>query len=449
MDNYWSVETILHEECMNAYEETVLDNNEFEGLTICSDEDDFYNADVLLEEEYNWAENAGYMSEYTNINHGDNQTTGNHNESIHTNHIEGNTFATEGNRTMETQKAAFIANFQESSGTKTGWGAVIVAELVALVVADFSSSQIPTPSVPVNPSAEVTSSFPSSWFRNNTSHGKGKDGFHSWKLCFSELMDIEFISSAQSHSLKVFRESNMFKLSSVSDVAYPRLTRLFYINMVVKRSCGEITLDTLVKGREISLNSSILAQILGTSPDFSRDSHPSRLECVTQAKEQQFLLPNLSSSHQLTHFSLRLEPKILFTYLVRCIVPRTNSRELLTDQTLDILFLLFNGYDLDFPFLILNHMVHCFSSSRLMPLPYANLLPKIFQFFNISLENEEVERIQSPKVGLDFLPKSAFCVSRWLLESFALTLLQRKLLPYPPLCLRGKALLTLPYPLLA
>ncbi|XP_021731819.1 protein KRTCAP2 homolog [Chenopodium quinoa] len=29
----------------------------------------------------------------------------------------------------------FIANFQESSGTKTGWGAVIVAELVALVVA--------------------------------------------------------------------------------------------------------------------------------------------------------------------------------------------------------------------------------------------------------------------------------------------------------------------------
>ncbi|EXB78381.1 hypothetical protein L484_003242 [Morus notabilis] len=38
-----------------------------------------------------------------------------------------------GNCNFATAKASFIGNFQETCGIKTSWGAVIVAEVVALI----------------------------------------------------------------------------------------------------------------------------------------------------------------------------------------------------------------------------------------------------------------------------------------------------------------------------
>lgn len=252
-------------------------------------------------------------------------------------------------------------------------------------------------------------------------------------------MNTDLIDSAALNCFKVFRESSLFKMSSLCDIAYPRLTRLFYINMVVSKSRGgETNIKTLVKGKQIILNPSTLAQILKTTPDLWTDSHPPRQECVSKAREQ-YLLPDLPQARQLTHSSLKLEPKIIFTYLVRCIVPRITSRELVTDQTLEIIFLLLNGYALDLPNIILNHMVHCYSSPRRhTPLPYANLLPKIFEFFEIDLGNEEVERNRTPNIGMDTFNKiGIFCLpdGTWKLRS---ELSSDEMSALPPSMSKGK-----------
>lgn len=251
---------------------------------------------------------------------------------------------------------------------------------------------------------EVPSSLPPSWFKNFTTLGKWKDGFHSRKICSCEPIAMDLVNSSSLQCFKLFRESSLVHLASLPNFAYPRLTRLFYLNMTLVNSSEGLSIESNVKGIKIKLNNQILAEILGVAPVVHDKSYPSRLSCITAARTQ-FLLPNTPTSKQLTHSSLDLEPKIIFQFLTRTILPRSNSRELLTDQCLEILYLLFNGYPLDLPSIILTYMSHIYNSSRPAALPYANLLPKIFEYFGVPIATEEVDRLTTPRVGLELFNK--------------------------------------------
>uniref|UniRef100_A0A803N9E9 Uncharacterized protein n=1 Tax=Chenopodium quinoa TaxID=63459 RepID=A0A803N9E9_CHEQI len=50
-------------------------------------------------------------------------------------------------------------------------------------------------------------------------------------------------------------------------------------------------------------------------------------------------------------------------------------------------------------------MAHTVSSKRLAALPYANLLPKIFEHFHIPVDTEEFDKLKTPPVGLDLFNK--------------------------------------------
>ena len=54
---------------------------------------------------------------------------------------------------------------------------------------------------------------------------------------------------------------------------------------------------------------------------------------LKEAKKE-FFIDSTLVKHQFTHSILEAEPKILFTIFMRCIVPRDNSKELVTDKVL-------------------------------------------------------------------------------------------------------------------
>src|SRR5690349_10468428 len=105
------------------------------------------------------------------------------------------------------------------------------------------------------------------------------------------------------------------------------LTRLFYVNLTAGRERGNLTLKSVIKGKTITLTLSVVAQILGLPSSTSYD-YPPRAQYVRLAKDQ-FLLPN-SSTLQPSQSSLTLEARIVFTILVRCVLPRSKCRDLLT-----------------------------------------------------------------------------------------------------------------------
>jgi len=230
--------------------------------------------------------------------------------------------------------------------------------------------------------------------------GVWKDGYQNRLTCASDPVDVEFIDSTQIPALSLLKSSSLWKLVNPGNISYPRLTRLFYINMVAKRDHGELSLETIVKGKTIIISKTFLATLLKTSLDISTDSHPSRLECVQNAKASLFLHSD-PRPKQVTHSVLNLDAKVLHTLLVRCILPRANSRELVTDSSLEIIYLLLHGYAIDLPELILHHMQRALSGSRAVPLPFANFLPRIFAALDISLSHEDIETHNNTPVNAD------------------------------------------------
>ena len=71
---------------------------------------------------------------------------------------------------------------------------------------------------------------------------------------------------------------------------------------------------------------------------------------------------------------------------MRCLIPRANSRELVTDKILELMYLISQGYEIDVPSVVMDHMYYCSAKNRNHSLPYANLLTLFFKFYEVPLE---------------------------------------------------------------
>ena len=88
----------------------------------------------------------------------------------------------------------------------------------------------------------------------------------------------------------------------------------------------------------------------------------------------------------MTHNILEVEAKILFTIFMRCLIPKENSKELLSDKVLYLMYLVLHNYDLDLPTMVMEHMLYAASMKKRYALPYANLLSLFFKHFGIPVE---------------------------------------------------------------
>lgn len=70
-------------------------------------------------------------------------------------------------------------------------------------------------------------------------------------------------------------------------------------------------------------------------------------------------------------------------------MPRINSGSLLTDGALELLYLILNGHDLDLANTILATIAHTRKSRKGTPLPFTNLLTRVFKAFKVDFSNEE------------------------------------------------------------
>ena len=53
------------------------------------------------------------------------------------------------------------------------------------------------------------------------------------------------------------------------------------------------------------------------------------------------------------------------------------------------MYLIAQGYEIDVPSVVMDHMYYCSAKNRNHSLPYANLLPLFFKHFEVPLEKEE------------------------------------------------------------
>ena len=110
----------------------------------------------------------------------------------------------------------------------------------------------------------------------------------------------------------------------------------------------------------------------------------------------EFFISDNPSKQQLTHSILDAEAKILFTIFMRCIIPKENSKELLSDKVLYLMYLVMHSFDIDLPAIVMEHMMYVASMNKKYALPYENLLSLFFKHFGIPLKKEE-----TVKEGLD------------------------------------------------
>jgi hypothetical protein len=238
---------------------------------------------------------------------------------------------------------------------------------------------------------QVNQSLPSSWFRDAETAGKWVDEFRIRKISCSDFLDVEFFEALKLPCFELLKNSPAWNLLNLETVYYPELTRLFYINLKAKNDTDGWSLESVVKGVRISLNSNDFADSLGLpTPVPPAEIHPSKENCIILARAK-YLLPEASNntSKQLTHSSLTLEAKIIFNIIVRCLLPRLNSGSLLTDNAMVLLYRILNGLDPDLANTILSTMAHARKARKGSPLPFATLLTPIFKASGINVKNEE------------------------------------------------------------
>ena len=178
------------------------------------------------------------------------------------------------------------------------------------------------------------------------------------------------------------------------EIAYPRLVRLFYLNLRAHTVDGLLQLKSIVLGKEVVLSHEFLSEAIGCSSSVILGDSPGLSKIMDIAQQKYFRVSVTNTKKQLTQSVLKLEPRLVFYLLQRCVVPKCHSRELLTIRSLELMHKIISDQRLDVPNLIMRHMLYCTdkSGSRKHPLPYANLLSNVFQLMDINLEFEEVQR---------------------------------------------------------
>src|SRR5690349_10287832 len=100
---------------------------------------------------------------------------------------------------------------------------------------------------------------------------------------------------------------------NLGNFAFPRLTRLFFVNLTAHREKGILTLHSQIKGRQITLTASSLAIILGVPEEIDTKSYPSKNVCLAHAQKIFFekQIPSVATSskpkQKQTHNVLTLE----------------------------------------------------------------------------------------------------------------------------------------------
>ena len=90
-------------------------------------------------------------------------------------------------------------------------------------------------------------------------------------------------------------------------------------------------LTSKVAGIDIELIHKVFSEVLGFEFKVDVDQVLDKKEIIKNAKLEFFNVKN-PTKHQLTHTILEAKAKILFTIFMRCLIPKENSKELLSDK---------------------------------------------------------------------------------------------------------------------
>jgi hypothetical protein len=135
---------------------------------------------------------------------------------------------------------------------------------------------------------------PAKWFINHTARGKWLDGYALQPISFCSMICPNLIEDMYLEVMKKMKNSSIWKVINPGVIRYPRLTRLFYLNLQVVEG-DRLVISSRVAGKDIILDHSVFAKVLGCAESYNVDDHPEMKEGLRLARSE-FFLPNHTSS---------------------------------------------------------------------------------------------------------------------------------------------------------
>ena len=254
------------------------------------------------------------------------------------------------------------------------------------------------------PSLLASLEVPKNWFENHTAFGRWINTFKHRSLSFVDILDYNFFLFEDFKVVSSFIQTTPGKMSDPISVTYPILVKIFYCNLSFITVDGFPTLTCFVKGQEIVISKTLINDLV----KFSFDMEDSTLNFVAlQNAKYMFVLAShsdFSPTKQLTHNGLNLCGKLLHTVLVKTVLFRNSSCELVIDAHLILMWKVASVKTVDYASLIISTMHFCSSPLGNSALPYANFLTLVFDHFNLLSDLKEVDYSGPQSLSSNVLP---------------------------------------------
>ncbi|MQM15682.1 hypothetical protein Taro_048630 [Colocasia esculenta] len=214
------------------------------------------------------------------------------------------------------------------------------------------------------------------------------------KLCGNKAVDVADLEKNGMHSVvATMQRMKWTKMVTISEASYPDLVKAFYTYL---KSEADGSLTSIVKAIPIHITYDLLESLFGVSTSGrsgvdSDDIHVKGLEIIStkyKLKDGKIDINQLNAFNRILHF-----------IVCQILVPRSATLSTCPKADSDIMFWAIQNQDINMAEVIIERMK--FATAMIwdkknkinVSLPYAHLLTRIFQHFNIDLNGEVSDKM--------------------------------------------------------
>ncbi|GAV92810.1 hypothetical protein CFOL_v3_36188, partial [Cephalotus follicularis] len=160
-----------------------------------------------------------------------------------------------------------------------------------------------------------------------------------------------------------------------SHIIYPRLVKFFYANLEKTTSC---VAKSFILGNPVEITPEIIVETLGIPCScITHFNDIEKLDAMEICLERSDFNPLMT----VTSTHLPIATRILLLIVTNTLLPREGSHTLPSDRDLKLVACIKNGTQVNFPYLIINHIL-----SRPNHIPYPMLISRILASLNLGIE---------------------------------------------------------------
>ncbi|MQL93169.1 hypothetical protein Taro_025808 [Colocasia esculenta] len=214
------------------------------------------------------------------------------------------------------------------------------------------------------------------------------------KLCGHKAVDVADLQKSGMGSIIVaMNRLKWTKIATLSEVSYPNLVKAFYVCLKTEE---DGTLTSMVKGTQIKVTRDLLASLFGVTSSGHSGVHTVDIQVKGlgivgpeyRLKDGKLDINQLNAFNRLLHF-----------IVCQIVVPRSATFSTCTKADSDLMFWAIQNQEINTAEIMIERMK--FASAQVwdtksklnVSLPYAHLITKIFQHYDISVVGDVSEKM--------------------------------------------------------